>query len=108
MGSKGEPEPKELDCVVSGELRKEFMSRLARIEGEIGDLNCQRTVRLKGGKIDPRLLKAVDELIVHEYESGDRKSLWRVDCLVYAGAVSVSARSSGEKGLINLMGRQRS
>ena len=38
-----------------------------------------------------QLLKAVDNLIVEKYKGGEQ-SLWRVNCLVYAGAQVVSDR----------------
>jgi len=43
------------------------------------------------GKISENLLRAVDNLVVKEFERGT-KTLWRLNCLVHAGAVLICNR----------------
>ena len=75
----------------SDELRKEFLSVLRTVEAcEGGDLSA-RPSSCKGMPVSHQLLSAMDDLIVEEYEKGER-SLWRLNCLVYAGAELVSSR----------------
>jgi len=38
------------------------------------------------------LLRAVDDLVEEEFEKGE-KTLWRLNCLVYTGAVVVTNRA---------------
>ena len=68
----------------SDELRKEFLSVLRSIEGcEERDLSGRVKPSCKGILVLQRLLRAVDDLIVLYHEGS--QSLWRLDCLVYAG-----------------------
>ena len=69
----------------SDELRKEFLSVFRSIEGcEEGDLIGRVKPSCKGILVLQRLLRAMDDLIVELYHEGSQ-SLWRLDCLVYAG-----------------------
>jgi len=54
-------------------------------EGDLSKPKC------RGVKISESLLRAVDNLVVEEFERGT-KSLWRLNSLVDAGAVLVSNR----------------
>ena len=76
----------------SDELRKGFLSVLRTVEAcERGDLSGRGKPSCKGILMPQQLLKAVDNLIVEKYKGGEQ-SLWRLNCLVYAGAQVVSDR----------------
>ncbi len=76
--------------VSSGELREEFLSELVRVTRDEGDLTRRKMVKLKGRRIDKRLLTAVDDLIINELkQEGNEASLWTLNCLVCTGAVVV-------------------
>ena len=76
----------------SDELRKEFLSVLGTVEaGEEGDLSERGRPSCKGILVPHQLLRDVDDLIVEKYEEGEQ-SLWRLNCLVYAGTQVVSDR----------------
>ena len=55
-----------------------------------GDLGRRGKPKCRGIKIGEGLLRAVDDLVVEEFERG--KIMWRLNCLVYAGAVVVANR----------------
>ena len=76
----------------SDELRKEFLSVLGTVEAcEGGYLSSRDRPSCKGILVSQQLLKAVEDLIAEKYKVGEQ-SLWRPNCLVYAGAVVVSGR----------------
>ena len=73
----------------SDELRKEFLTVLGTVDScEEGDLNRRARQTCKGIRVEQKLLKAVDDLIVEEYHKGE-SSVWKLDCLVYTGAETV-------------------
>ena len=75
------------------ELRKEFLLVLKTVESsEEGDLSRRGRTAYKGIVVLQKLLKAVDDLVVEEYQRGE-PSLWRLNCLVYSGAELVSRRT---------------
>ena len=57
----------------------------------MGDLSGRAKPSCKGILVPQQLLRAVDDLIVEKYDEGEQ-SLWRLNCLVYAGAVVISDR----------------
>ena len=76
----------------SDELRKEFLSVLGTVEaGEEGGLSERGRPSCKGLLVPHQLVRSVDDLIVEKYEEGEQ-SLWKLNCLVYAGAQVVSDR----------------
>ena len=57
-----------------------------------GDLSRRGKPKCRGVKIGEELLRAVDDLVVEEFER-EKKTLRRLNCLVYAGAVVVTNRT---------------
>ena len=77
---------------VSEELLGEFLSVLGEWElCEEGLLSGRGKPRCKGVRVDAKLLREVDEIICTEWRKGE-KTLWRLNCLVNAGAVVVVKR----------------
>ena len=74
------------------ELRKEFLSVLGDIDrAEEGCLEGRGKPRCKGSYVANELIRGVDDLIVEELKQGPQ-TLWRLNCLVYAGAVVIERR----------------
>ena len=74
----------------SDELRKEFLTVLGTVDScEEGDLSGRARLTCKGIRVEQKLLKAVDDLTVEEYHKGE-PDVWKLNCLVYAGAETVS------------------
>ena len=74
-------------------LREEFLTVLRKVEGrDVGDLSVRRRPSCQGIRVEGDLLTKVDLLIAELYERGE-KSLWRLNCLVYTGAVVVETRA---------------
>ena len=54
-----------------------------------GNFLAQLRPLCQGIQVDGALLKAVDDLIAQEWEDCSGKMFWKLNCLVYAGAVVV-------------------
>lgn len=78
------------------DLREEFRKVLAEVEkGNVGNLASRKRPSCQGIRVEEDLLADVDDLINEFYhnEADDWMSLWRLNCLVYAGAVVVERRA---------------
>ena len=53
-----------------------------------GDFTGRRKIMCKGSRVDAVTFDCVDRLLGQMWEDGE-KSFWRLNCLVYAGAVTV-------------------
>ena len=77
---------------ISEELREQFHSELVKTGlGEEGDLSRRQKPRCKGIYVSNRLMNDIDRIIEAEWKKG-AKTLWRLNCLVYSGAVTVENR----------------
>lgn len=71
--------------VISEELREEFLTELREMEGcGEGDLSKRGRPRIKGIEADRKLITQIDELICEAWNTRTGKTLWRLNCLVYA------------------------
>jgi len=87
---------KGADAPMSGDNNKllweEYLKIVTDVQScEVGDLSRRGKPKCRGVKIQESLLRDVNNLVMEEFERGT-KSLWRLNCLVYAGAVLVSNR----------------
>ena len=74
------------------QLREEFLKVLREVESvEIGDLSGRKKPSCRGIRVAPELIASVDELIEEEWDRGE-PTLWRLNCLVYAGAQVIEKR----------------
>lgn len=97
-----ENETNELEEI--DELREEFRTILREVErGEEGSFGGRKRPACQGLKVNGELIELVDDLITEFYQMG--KTMWRLNCLVYAGAVLVEkiarkslARPGADKG----------
>ena len=72
------------------ELREEYRTVLREVEAVVeGNFSARLRPSCQGFRVDGALLKAVDDLIAQEWEVCSGKTLWKLNCLVYAGAVVV-------------------
>ena len=91
LGNEGDPEPGQEQWTSDG-LREEYMKVVKDVQScAEGDLSRRGTPKCRGVRIGERLLRAVDDLVVEEFERG-KKTLWGLNCFVYAGAVVVTNR----------------
>ena len=60
--------------------------------GGVGDFKARKRPSCQGIKVERDLLRQVDDLIAELYGLGEQ-TLWRLNCLVYAGAVMVERRA---------------
>lgn len=70
-------------------VRNQFPILRKLISADKGDLSNRKKPNIKGIKVNKRKMQAMDELIAEEFENGEQ-SLWRLNCLVYAGAMVIS------------------
>ena len=83
----GEHDSDELD----GVLREEFLSVFRKIGAKVGTWKNRGRPRCKGVGFNMRLIQEVDDIIISELSKGP-PTLWRLNCLVYAGAETVEKR----------------
>ena len=78
----------------SDELREEYQAVLREVllEG-VGCFDKRKRLLCQGVRIDRNLVKQVDELIDEEWFYSLEQTLWRLNCIVYAGAVVVERGS---------------
>ena len=71
------------------DMKQGFISELRKMENlKVGDLSTRVKPSLKGIRVDKNCLRAIDELIGDGYQAA--RTLWNLNCLVYAGAVTVT------------------
>ena len=80
----------EISNRVLDELRDEYRTVLGDIEAVVeGNFSARLRPSCQGIRVDGALLRAVDDLIAQEWEDCSGKTLWKLNCLVYAGTVVV-------------------
>ena len=85
VGGGMEGDQLEEVLVISEELREEFLTELREMEGcGEGDLSKRGRPRIKGIEADRKLITQIDELICEAWNTRTGKTLWRLNCLVYA------------------------
>ena len=82
--------PDGLQEMERDELLEAIGKVLERMKLEKGAFDGRRRPKCRGIRIDAELLLGVDEAICELM--GDSESLWKLNCLVYAGAVVVERR----------------
>ena len=94
--SESQVDHEPMETSVEG-LKEELRERFNSVSKDelcltIGDFSKRWRPSLKGVRVNHKVLQAADELVTEEFESG-RNSLWRLNCLVYAGAMVVTERA---------------
>ena len=54
-----------------------------------GNFSAKVRPSCQGIRVDGALLMAVDDLIAREWDDCSERTVWKLNCLVYAGAVAV-------------------
>ena len=90
-GDQGRPSSDaEISSEVLVELQEEYQSVLREVEAVVeGNFSARVRPSCQGNRVDGALLMAVDDLIARELEEFGERTVWKFDCLVYAGAVVV-------------------
>ena len=80
----------EISSEVLEKLQEEFQTELRGIEAVVeGNFSARVRPSCQGIRVDGALLAAVDDLIAREWEECSEMRVWKLNCLVYAGAVVV-------------------
>ena len=80
----------EISSEVLDELREEYQNVLREVEAVVeGNISARVRPSCQGIRVNGGLLLAVDDLIPRKWEVCSERTLWKLTCLVYAGAVVV-------------------